>query len=134
MKKSIILTFVILMAIPMNIFGQSYNKMWKQLEEAKKKDLPQQVINHAQQIADKAKKEKKFGHLMKAQMTLINTKYEVSPDSLLTTIKRLESDLKATQDGRLRAVYATVLYHLYDWAWMDDSASIRAKEYATIAL
>ena len=136
MKKALFIAFITLMTAPMMLFGQSYKQLWKQVGEAQDKDLPQQVIKHAEQIMAKARKEKQYGHLLKAQLTAMETQYEVAPDSLKPWVSRMEQELRSTQDGALRAVYATVLCRLYDenGYLLGDSSDIREKEYRTLAL
>ena len=136
MKKGLFIAFISIMAMPMMLFGQSYKQLWKQVGEAQDKDLPQQVIKHAEQIMTKARKEKQYGHLLKAQLTAMETQFEVAPDSLKPWVKRMEQELRRTQDGALRAVYATVLCRLYseNGDLLGDSSYIREKEYRTLAL
>ena len=45
MKKKLIIAISALMTLPATLFGQSYDKLWKQVTEAQDKDLPQQVID-----------------------------------------------------------------------------------------
>ena len=97
----------------MMLFGQSYKKMWKQLEEYDDKDLPQQVIKQANAIVEKAKKDREYGHLLKAQLIAIDTQCDVAPDSLRPAVQRLEQELRQTQDGAFKAVFATVLWRIY---------------------
>ena len=113
MRKTLFIAFISLMTAPMMLFGQSYKKMWKQLEEYDDKDLPQQVIKQANAIADKAKKEKEYGHLLKAQLIAIDAQANVAPDSLRPCVRRLEQELRQTEDGALKAVYATLLCRIY---------------------
>ena len=120
----------------MTMFGQSYKNMWKQLEEAVQKDLPQQVIQKAEQITQKARKEREYGHLLKAQLMMMGMQSSVSPDSLQPAVSRLERDLQATQDGALRAVYAAVLSRIYSENPMmyGDSANRASAKYRDMAL
>jgi len=136
MKKALFIAFITLMTAPMMLFGQSYKQLWKQVGEAQDKDLPQQVIKHAEQIMAKARKEKQYGHLLKAQLTAMETQYEVAPDSLKPWVSRMEQELRSTQDGALRAVYATVLCRLYseNGYLLGDSSSILGQQYRTMAL
>ena len=139
MKKTIFIAFLALMTAPMMLFGQSYKQLWKQVEDAERKDLPQQVIKHAETIVQKAKKECQYGHLLKAQLVMMGTKSNVSSDSLLPAVRRMEADFQSAQDGALRAVYATVLHSIYSdnlnvGFVLSDSASIIAKKYSDMAL
>ena len=52
----------------MGLFAQNYNTLWKQVEEADLKDLPKTAIERLQQIEDKARKEKAYGHLLRATL------------------------------------------------------------------
>ena len=126
------------MTAPMMLFGQSYKKMWKLVEDAEEMDLPQQVIKHAEAIAQKAKKERQYGHLLKAQLVVMGTKSEVSTDSLVPAVRRMEAELQAAQDGALRAVYATVLNRIYsennDMYRLVDSVYVKAAKYRDMAL
>ena len=72
MKKALCIALFMILTIPTMLFGQSYKQLWKQVEEAREKDLPQQVIKHAQQIVTKARKERQYGHLLKAQLTALS--------------------------------------------------------------
>ena len=75
MKKKLIIAISALMTLPATLFGQSYDKLWKQVTEAQDKDLPQQVIKYSQQIVEKARKEREYGHLLKAQLTALSMGY-----------------------------------------------------------
>ena len=114
MKKGIFIALSALLALPATLFGQSYSKLWKEVAEAEDKDLPQQVIKFSQQIVDKARKEHEYGHLLKAQLKATTTIVDVAPDSLMPEIVRLDKDMRSAKDGALKAVYATVLYMIYD--------------------
>ena len=120
----------------MMLFGQSYKKMWKQLEEAQEKDLPQQVIKKADEIAAKALGDKEYGHLLKARLTALDVQVSVAPDSLQPMVSRMEAELRSTGDERLRAVYATVLSFVCsrNSRRLDDAAAVRAAEYRSMAL
>ncbi|MBQ8656697.1 MAG: alpha-2-macroglobulin [Prevotella sp.] len=136
MKKSLFLTFMLMMTMPVVLFGQSYKKLWQQLEEAQEKDLPQQTMQLADKIADKARREKEYGHLLKAQLLRMETQFSVAPDSLKPEINRLEAECQRANDGALKAVYATVLSRLYDGYSGSrlDSAEQKSKAYAELAL
>ena len=55
-----------------------------------KKDLPKSVIAEAQRIYDKAKKERNVPQMMKAYLTMMNYRRQISPDSISVDIKGLE--------------------------------------------
>ena len=135
MKKILFIAFISLMAMPMTMFGQSYKKMWKEVAELQAKDLPQQVIKKADQIAQKARKDEEWGHLLKARLLVVSTQVEVAPDSLQPSVARLDDELKATRDGALKAVLATVLWRIYDDnGYHLDSVVQRMEHYRLLAL
>ena len=70
--------------------AQSYNYLWKQVEELEKKDLPKSVIAGSQTIFEKAKAEKNAPQMMKAYLTMMAYRGEISPDSIEPDIKGLE--------------------------------------------
>ena len=72
---------IFFMSILSNIFGQSYESLWKSVNDAKRKDFPKQVIEHAEQIYAKASKEKCYPQLMKSWITIIETKSNLDPEN-----------------------------------------------------
>ena len=54
MKK---IALAILLMMPVFLFGQTYESLWKQVENAQKKDLPQTELQALNKIAAKALKE-----------------------------------------------------------------------------
>ena len=54
MRKTAFLLLTAFMLVPAAMFGDSYSKLWKQVDEAANKDLPKTQIQLLQTIADKA--------------------------------------------------------------------------------
>ena len=108
MKKSIIL--LIVMVMPIFLFGQTYKSLWNQVEEAEKKDLPKTEYEVLQKIVKKATKEKAYGHLLKAELEAAQVMAEISPDSLKPAMDEMQQHWKDTKDEVLRLVWQTVLY------------------------
>ena len=52
-----------LLLVPMGLFSQTYQDMWKQVEQALDKDLPKTAMEHLQKIESKAQKERAYGQL-----------------------------------------------------------------------
>ncbi|MBR1687757.1 MAG: alpha-2-macroglobulin [Prevotella sp.] len=114
----------------MMIFGQTYKALWKQVEAAQDKDLPQTTIKHLRAIEQKALREKQYGHLMKATLLDAQTQAMVAPDSLQPAVQRLEEQAKQAPDGALQAVYAAVLSKVYaDNPVLGDDAARRSVDY-----
>jgi len=127
--------FGILCMVPMILFGQSFDTLWKQVEAARKKDLPQTEQETLRKIVVKAEKEKAYGQLLKAELQGARTQCEVSPDSLKPAVARLQQREQALKDPALKAVYQTVLGSVYNMnPSLSDDAQVRSKQYYDEAL
>ena len=93
-------------------WGQTYSALWKKVDEAEKKDLPQTMSKTLQQIVDKAEAEKAYGQLMKAELKNAQVKASVAPDSLKPAVEALEARCTDIKDEVLKTVYQTVLYRI----------------------
>lgn len=83
MKKLRLLGIILfLISIMTHMQAQSYDYLWKQVEEQEKKDLPKSVIAGAQKIFDQAQAEKNAPQMMKAYLTLMAYRGKISPDSI----------------------------------------------------
>ena len=47
--------------------AQSLDDLWRQVEEAQRKDHPQTAMKLLQQIADRAEQQKDYGHILTAE-------------------------------------------------------------------
>ena len=82
MKKTLLVVLAACLLLPLNTFAQTYQTLWKQVENARDKDLPRQALTHLQKIEDKAQKEKAYGQLLKATLLTANIQQNIAPDSL----------------------------------------------------
>jgi hypothetical protein len=113
MKKNVMGTIVALLMMPMMLFGQTYDGLWKQVKQAEEKDLPQTQLQTLQKIVDKAGKERAYGQLLKASLMQARVQATVSPDSLQSAVERLQQQAEATSDVPLQAVCYAVLAKIY---------------------
>ncbi len=115
MKKTFVcaLTALFLFSIQ-NMVGQTYRNLWKQVDVAAEKDLPQTQRDLLHHIAQKAEAEKAFGHLLKAELMDASVALAVSPDSLSPAIERLKQREQSATTIPLQAVYQAVLSKIYD--------------------
>ncbi|MGI6243361.1 MAG: alpha-2-macroglobulin family protein [Prevotella sp.] len=111
MKKVVYL--LLLMIMPVSIYAESYNSLWKKVAEAQSKDLPKTQIECLGKIINKAEDEKQYGHLLKAQLQQAAVQTQISPDSIAVETERLVQKAENAQDEVLRAVYASVLGKIY---------------------
>jgi hypothetical protein len=91
----------------------SYTALWKQFETARNNDLPQDMEKVLNQIIAKAEPAKDYGQFLKAQLTLINVRSEVSPDSLSVDIQRLKDKREASKDIPMNALWDCILSKYY---------------------
>ena len=81
MKLRIFLLTLCLM-LAMTMQAQTYNQLWKNVEQMEKQDLPKSVIAKAGEIYVKAKKERNVPQMMKAYLTMMRWRGNISPDSI----------------------------------------------------
>ena len=114
MKKVLSILLLGLSMLTTPICAQNYSALWKQVKTAQDKDLPKTEYELLTQIADKAETEKAYGQLMKAKIQSIRAINSINSDSLLPAVRRVESEYAKTSDKALKAVYAAVLYKIYN--------------------
>lgn len=115
MKRTLLALIISLALIPVGIQAQSYDVLWKNVEAAKKQDLPRKQMNALLQIVRKAKAEKNHGQLLQAELRHAAVLTEVAPDSLETVVKQFENEAEETAktDEVMSAVYYSVLGKIY---------------------
>lgn len=114
MKQKLFIVVALMMLMPMGLLGQTYKDLWKQVEQAQNKDLPQTAISHLEKIEKKARTEKAYGQLMQSALLHAKLMAEVAPDSLAPAVARLEQEEQQAQGNPvLQAVYDAVLSQIY---------------------
>lgn len=135
MKRSYLIVLVTLLMMPVGVFGQTYQVLWKQVKEAQDKDLPKTAIGHLQQLEAKAAKERAYGQLLKSTLLYARLQAEVAPDSLRPAVSRLERQAEAAEDIPLKAVYHAVLSVVYkNNRQLADNSEALATDYAQRAM
>ena len=127
---------LISLIVPVMLFGQSYDALWKQVEKASHDDLPQTEQQLLKKIVTKAEKEKAYGHLLKAELRCMKVATEVSPDSLKPEVERLQQREQKLKDAALRAVYQTVLGLIYEQnsGILEDAQRQKSRQYFNEAM
>ena len=72
----------LLLCIAVQSGAQSYDDLWKQVDNYRKKDLPTSVQKSVLAVYEKAQQEKNFSQMTKAFVTLISSRYNISTDSI----------------------------------------------------
>lgn len=94
--KTRIFSLVLLLVLAVTLQAQTYDQFWKNVEQMKQKDLPKSVIAEAQRIYDKAKKERNVPQMMKAYLTMMDSRGSITPDSIQVDVKGLEEWAEAS--------------------------------------
>ncbi len=142
MKYNFFIIVALILLMPLGLFGQTYNDLWKQVKQAQNKDLPQTAISHLEKIEKKAQRDKAYGQLMKAALSHAQLLAEVAPDSLAPAVNGLEQQEQQAEDNNpvLQAVYDAVLSQIYqrnhqlDEDWQTRSEMFRTKALAHLDL
>ena len=117
-----------LLFLPLMAQANGYTTLWKQVEQWQAKGQPRSAINTLQKIVTKAKAEKSYGNLLKAQLSLMAAWDEISPDSLASQLQsfKVSAQRAAQTDKALAAVYNCLLYKGYYEAhrWNRDSMTV----------
>ena len=94
------LTFI----FPLAGVAQNYERLWKNVEESRKKDLPQTLIAQVNQIYEKARKEKNTPQMLKAYFSRVECQVELTPDSLQKELQYMEDWAMKESDPLQKAV------------------------------
>lgn len=89
--------------------AQSYDKLWKQVEQAEEKSLPQTVIQLTDQIYRKGLEERNAGQMLKAYICREAWQENLTPDSLYTRLPRLEQWARSETDAVTRSILYSLL-------------------------
>lgn len=132
MKKILWTSLLLLVLLPADILADSFSTLWKQVNVAQRKDLPQTQITLLSQIASKAVLEKSYGNLLKAELLMAKCKSQISSDSIECEIKRFETVTMQNEKKNpiLAAVYHCVLGKLYQAnPSFSDSSVVRTQRH-----
>lgn len=114
MKK--IITFIIALAfIPSLLSAKGDASLWKKVEQAQKKDLPQTQLKLLNEIIAKAQKEQRYGSLLKAEVMQMDIKYRINSDSIKAGIAQLTRKAQQAKkiDTALFSVYCALINKAY---------------------
>ena len=133
--KKLLTVFIVmtLSIIPVTMaMAQNYNELWKQVETARSKDLPQTEMKALDRVVVLAQRKGDYGQLLKAQLRRLSVQAEVAPDSLLPAVERLQSAEQEVRESQpvLSAVYCCVLGRIYrDNPSLAENHAERTRQY-----
>ena len=110
--RTFLLTLIWMLA--MTLQAQTYTQLWKNVEQMGHQDLPKSVIAEAGKIYLKAKSERNVPQMMKAYLTMMAWRGNISSDSVEVDIKGLEEWASSAQtDAQDKAVLNSILGGIY---------------------
>ncbi|MBD9091838.1 MAG: alpha-2-macroglobulin [Bacteroides oleiciplenus] len=95
------------------LHAQSFDKLWKQVEQAQQKSLPQTVIKLTDEIFRKGEKEKNTPQMLKAYMCRRANQDMLTPDSFYVNLQGLEQWAKLEENTVSRAVLNSLVANIY---------------------
>lgn len=119
--KRYILTLIIAVFALMQAAAQTYDNLWKQADIIARKDQPRSEIGVMKKIISKASAAKDYGQLLAAEMRQMILWKEISADSLMPNVERMEAEVLKVKDPGLKAVRYAVLGKVY--SDMDEKKS-----------
>ena len=93
--------------------AQTFDKLWKDVEQAQKKSLPKTVIKLTDEIYQKGEKEKNSAQMLKAYIWRMKTQETLTPDSFYVGLKGLEQWAKQTDQPMDRAILHSLIADVY---------------------
>ena len=120
MKRNI-LTLIIAVFALTQAAAQTYDNLWKQADIIARKDQPRSEIGVMKKIISKASAAKDYGQLLAAEMRQMILWKEISADSLMPNVERMEAGVLKVKDPALKAVRYAVLGKVY--SDMDEKKS-----------
>lgn len=130
--KKIIISAIIALLMPMSLLGQTASSLWKKYDTAMDKDHPKDAMAILQSIADKSIAEKEWGHLIKAEYSMMSLQYSITPDSLQSMVEELERKAVMAEkvEPALAAVYNMCLGRFYSDGFLPMNDTKTNKELA----
>ena len=120
MKRNI-LTLIIAVFALTQAAAQTYDNLWKQADIIARKDQSRSEIGVMKKIISKASAAKDYGQLMAAEMRQMILWKEISADSLMPNVERMEAEVLKVKDPAVKAVRYAVLGKVY--SDMDEKKS-----------
>lgn len=108
----VLLAAVIFGGMPM-LHAQSFDKLWKDVEQAQKKSLPQTVIKLTDEIFRKGEQEKNTPQMLKAYICRSSIQDALTPDSFYVNLQGLEQWAQREQNPVSRAVLNSLAANIY---------------------
>ena len=104
---------LVLAGVGSSLHAQSYDNLWKQVEQAEKKSLPETVVKLTGQIYRKGLQERNAPQMLKAYVCRSAYQEKLTPDSLYARLPQLEQWAQTEPDAVNRAILHSLLAEEY---------------------
>ena len=111
--KQICMMVLLWLGVIPAVQAQTFDKLWKEVEQAEKKSLPKTVIKLTDEIYQKGEKEKNSPQMLKAYAWRMKYREMLNPDSLYAGLKGLEQWVKQTDQPMDRAILHSLIAGIY---------------------
>ena len=111
--KQICMMVLLWLGVIPAVQAQTFDKLWKEVEQAEKKSLPKTVIKLTDEIYQKGEKEKNSPQMLKAYAWRMKYREMLNPDSLYAGLKGLEQWVKQTDQPMDRAILHSLIAEIY---------------------
>lgn len=95
------------------VHAQSYEKLWKQVEQAQKKSLPQTVIKLTDEIYRKGEREQNAPQMLKAYQCRETYQQSLTPDSIYSNFRNMEHWVLTEKNPVNKAILHSLLAREY---------------------
>lgn len=112
-KRISVLVMLLLGMMPCALQAQSYDKLWKEVEQAKKKSLPQTVIRLTEDIYRKARAADDVPQMLKAYVWRMKWQESLTPDSFYVDLRNLEQWAARARQPVERALLHSLIASIY---------------------
>lgn len=93
--------------------AQTFDKLWKQVEQAEMRSLPKTVIKLTDEIYQKGEEERNSPQMLKAYLWRMNYREMLTPDSFYVSLEGLEQWAQQTKQPMDRAILHSLMAGMY---------------------
>ena len=125
--KQICMMVLLWLGVIPAVQAQTFDKLWKEVEQAEKKSLPKTVIKLTDEIYQKGEKERNSAQMLKAYMWRMKTQDILTPDSFYVGLRDLEQWAKQTKQPMDRAILHSLIAEFYANYAADNKWQLRQR-------
>ena len=109
------------------VHAQSYEKLWKQVEQVQKKSLPQTVIKLTDEIYRKGEREQNAPQMLKAYLCRETYQQSLTPDSIYSNFRNMERWVLTEKNPVSKAILHSLLAREYADFMQDNRRALLSR-------